>query len=246
MTELAEILKNERKEKNISLEEISEKTKISVKLLIALEKGEFEKIPGEFYLRGFIRNYLNAMNLNTEEFFQIHSDKFNSLFPGEDEERANQFPKVRYSRFKKKSAFLTFFSILSLVVLVLTFSYINKSSILQVYDFIFKKIDLPETGLVTMNLDKPLEIDHSPVNIKIDFLENCWTRIIQGNEAPVEKTFQKGQTFQIHGYEFSIYIGNPSSVRFLLNGRELKYLKNLSQPEKIDINPQNIKELLGK
>lgn len=51
-----------RKNRGISLRQISETTKISVRSLEAIERGEFEKLPGGIYNTSYIRQYARAID----------------------------------------------------------------------------------------------------------------------------------------------------------------------------------------
>lgn len=64
MKELGEFLKKTREEKGISLKDIQDRTKIRSRYLEAIEKGEFQIVPGEVYLRGFLRSYAECIGLN--------------------------------------------------------------------------------------------------------------------------------------------------------------------------------------
>lgn len=64
MRELGEYLRREREARGISLDEIQEITKIRVRYLEAIERGELQEIPGETYVRGFLRNYARAVGLD--------------------------------------------------------------------------------------------------------------------------------------------------------------------------------------
>ena len=61
MQHMGEYLKNLRIEKNITLEEAEDHTGIRVQYLQALEEGDFNKIPGDVFIKGFIRNYGNYL-----------------------------------------------------------------------------------------------------------------------------------------------------------------------------------------
>jgi cytoskeletal protein RodZ len=50
-----------RRNCGITLEQISEATKISVRLLQAIENGEFRKLPGGIYNTNYIRQYARAI-----------------------------------------------------------------------------------------------------------------------------------------------------------------------------------------
>lgn len=62
---LGEKLKKIRSEYRISLNEVAKHTKIQMKYLEYLENGEYEKLPAEVYVRGFVRSY--ALFLGTDE-----------------------------------------------------------------------------------------------------------------------------------------------------------------------------------
>lgn len=62
---LGEKLKKIRSEYRISLNEVAKHTKIQMKYLEYLENGEYEKLPAEVYVRGFVRSY--AHFLGTDE-----------------------------------------------------------------------------------------------------------------------------------------------------------------------------------
>ena len=59
MKELGAILLEARTERGLSLEELSERTKIRVDYLQAVEQ-ETEVIPGEVYYRAFVRSYARS------------------------------------------------------------------------------------------------------------------------------------------------------------------------------------------
>lgn len=61
MKHIGEYLKQRRCEKNITLEEVASQTGIREQYLTALESGDFEKIPGDVFIKGFIRNYATSL-----------------------------------------------------------------------------------------------------------------------------------------------------------------------------------------
>lgn len=67
MEELGALLEQARKEQGISLAEMEEKTKIKQEFLVAIENGQFHKIPGEAYLKGFLRSYAQHVGLEPED-----------------------------------------------------------------------------------------------------------------------------------------------------------------------------------
>ena len=60
-------LRKEREKQKLSIQDIEKGTSIRSIYIEALEKGEYDKLPGEVYAKGFIKNYGNFLNLNGEE-----------------------------------------------------------------------------------------------------------------------------------------------------------------------------------
>lgn len=61
-------------EKKISIEEIQEITKIRKRYLEAIENGEYNVLPGQFYARAFIKSYAEAIGLNAEAVLQQYTN----------------------------------------------------------------------------------------------------------------------------------------------------------------------------
>ena len=55
-------LANIRKNRGVSLEQIAAATKISVRSLDAIERGDFGKLPGGIYNTSYIRQYARAID----------------------------------------------------------------------------------------------------------------------------------------------------------------------------------------
>ncbi|WPZ19582.1 DUF4115 domain-containing protein [Geobacillus subterraneus] len=70
MTELGKRLREAREEKQISLDELQEMTKIQKRYLIGIEEGNYAIMPGNFYVRAFIRQYAEAVGLDPDELFE--------------------------------------------------------------------------------------------------------------------------------------------------------------------------------
>lgn len=57
-------LRQHREENHLTLEQVAEHTGIREPYLAALEDGDFHKIPGDVFIRGFLRNYGNYLGLD--------------------------------------------------------------------------------------------------------------------------------------------------------------------------------------
>src|SRR5919106_3125843 len=60
-------LRDAREQRGLSLDRLSQTTKISVTILRAIENNRIEKLPDGIFLRGFLRAYAREVGLNPEE-----------------------------------------------------------------------------------------------------------------------------------------------------------------------------------
>src|ERR1700753_2549092 len=56
-----------REKKELSLDQVSNVTKISSRMLKAIEEENFDQLPGGVFNKGFIRAYAKQIGLNSEE-----------------------------------------------------------------------------------------------------------------------------------------------------------------------------------
>lgn len=56
-----------RRQRGMSIDEISGVTRIPVRSLERLESGKFEELPGDVFVRGFLRSYARCVGLDTDE-----------------------------------------------------------------------------------------------------------------------------------------------------------------------------------
>jgi cytoskeleton protein RodZ len=64
---VGEYLKSVREARGIELEQASRVTKISKSYLVAIEQGDFDKLPNAAYIKGFLRLYASFLSLSGDE-----------------------------------------------------------------------------------------------------------------------------------------------------------------------------------
>ena len=62
-----------RRNRGITLEEISASTKITVRSLQAIECGDFKKLPGGIYNTNYIRQYARAIDFDESELLNYYN-----------------------------------------------------------------------------------------------------------------------------------------------------------------------------
>ncbi|WEG11555.1 helix-turn-helix domain-containing protein [Pullulanibacillus sp. KACC 23026] len=72
MSELGLALREARETMELTLDDLQEKTKIQKRYLLAIEEGEYNRLPGQFYTRAFIKSYAEAVGLDPNELFETY------------------------------------------------------------------------------------------------------------------------------------------------------------------------------
>jgi len=75
---LSEFLKEKRQEKNLTLERLSDLTKIQIYHLEALESGQFEKLPPAVYCIGIFKRLSKFLDADENEIMEAYRNKIES------------------------------------------------------------------------------------------------------------------------------------------------------------------------
>ena len=102
MSDIGELLRSTREEKQLSLDEAVRETSIRKTYLEAVENNDFAVIPGEVFVKGIIRTYGNFLGLDGERLVQEYRESHGEAVVSE----AGASPLIRESaRVKVRPAF---------------------------------------------------------------------------------------------------------------------------------------------
>jgi cytoskeletal protein RodZ len=95
VTELGNRLKEARLAKNLSLDDLQSMTKIQKRYLVGIEEGNYSSMPGNFYVRAFIKQYAEALGLSPEEIFETYKSEIPA---SHNEELPQKLSRVKSSQ----------------------------------------------------------------------------------------------------------------------------------------------------
>ena len=113
--ELGDLLTRAREKLSFSQKDIASKLNLKVEFIAALDANDFDKLPAPTYVRGYIRSYASAVNLN--------ADSLINLYEGSAEAPPEILPDVKpvvqaSSRDKPVKA-MTYLVTLTLVIMII-------------------------------------------------------------------------------------------------------------------------------
>ncbi|SVE22831.1 uncharacterized protein METZ01_LOCUS475685, partial [marine metagenome] len=84
MTEIEDFgsyLKAERELRGVPLDEISTTTRINIRFLMALENNQFDDLPGEVFIKGYIRSISKVIGSDENEMLSTYAEMRNKTSP---------------------------------------------------------------------------------------------------------------------------------------------------------------------
>ncbi len=85
LQELGNLLRTERENQGLSLEDVYQRTKISLGNLRAIEEGRIDDLPHPVYAKGFVKNYAHMLGMDAEQMAKEFSRNFTQAdFIGEE------------------------------------------------------------------------------------------------------------------------------------------------------------------
>lgn len=110
MADIGDKLRSAREAKRLSIEDIEKATKIQSRYLTAIEQNDFEKLPGDFYVRAFIRQYAQVVGLDGKKLLGEYHQEVPKAEPDEYVEDSidNKSEEVEKTTNNKKKIWQTY------------------------------------------------------------------------------------------------------------------------------------------
>ncbi|MEP7131549.1 MAG: RodZ domain-containing protein [Acidobacteriota bacterium] len=246
-----EELRRERQIREISIEEISSATKISVRLLTALEEGNLQRLPAPAFTRGFIRAYALHLGIDPEEKVNAYlSDLAGG--PREAASPKKARPRSRFFRGRRGSASLMVGSVAA-ILLVLGFiaspqrrdrsvaatvaaprsepvAFKNVDVSNEPTPFIQNRMDATAAKAPAAPVAEPASLSTDPaatrgITLTLEFSADSWAKVDADGKTILNGMVHRGETRRLLAQEgFRLTLGNAGGVRVSVDGRALEPL----------------------
>ena len=222
-------LQEARRCKEISLQKVSEETKISREYLEALEKEEYDVFPAKVYVVSFIRSYARYLRLDAEALIHIYKrehsgrkDKMdlNPEFPivvsQGVEEKAISRGGITAFRFTKKGPIAFILAIVVIVGAGLLAIFWLRLAMRQLSPQV--KAGTSVSGDIAQNISMVAEIN-----------DKTWLRVVGDGVVSFEGILFPGENRKwVAKNGMNVRIGNVDGVRLYVNGEEVDIISENS------------------
>lgn len=212
-------LRRQREMREISLEEIADKTKIGLRYLKAMEEDRFDVLPAPVFARGFLRDFSRYVGLNPDEVvnYYLASHEGTDLAASEEPVTLSSASRGPVS---KRSLVLLIVTLLAAVALYAYFYQNSKASREQAEP---PPIAAPISPLEALppepEAEKPAAAA-APLVVTLDFTKECWVEAEVDRSRRTTQLFVAGESLQLEAQEIVVLetLGDANGVEVQVNG----------------------------
>lgn len=223
MVSLGQELKRERELRGISLQEIADSTRISLRFLQAIEDDQLHLIPGTFFVRAILRSYARTIGLDEQQVLNRYQ-QIESYAMASPEPSVEKKPDSRPRGISRRIIWMAGVVLIILVGVLLLFflwpsqekppSAAPPSSELSV-------TPLPSPAEVQANETSP-EVQPS-LALELSFVDETWLQVFADGVRVFEGIKKEGDSLHFSGSrEFVLDLGNAGGLTFSINGKKGK------------------------
>ena len=243
MSSLGAYLKSCREEKGISLQKIQEDTKIRLKYLEAIEADRLEILPGEVYIRGFLKTYASSVGLSEDEVMgryekMLRSHSIIEADSTDGDAHANEpaiitttkIPDLstQKSLFRTKTRFYVYglgVMIVLALIFVPLFLAMRDDALIGAVDAVVDTLgegDPGEENAVVLNNDGGEAVwpdrraDMKTIALSVH--AECWVDVRIDGVNTEQRTLQPGERPQWSGRNIRMVLGNAGGVTLFEDG----------------------------
>jgi cytoskeletal protein RodZ len=212
-------LRRERELRGISLQEISDATKINIRYLRDLEEDRLDSLPGAFFIKGIIRSFAKYIGLDENTILNSYYESEMHREQKQDQEEDSQ--KTQFTLPIKVKRILYSILLFLALMTVLTFVYIlvyQKPQGQQVEETLSTQT-IQEKALAA-TLETPFAEKEKELVLDLLFSMETWIQIYADGELVIDGLKLEGEEAHVIAKEeLLIHTGNAGGISVTLNGK---------------------------
>jgi hypothetical protein len=239
MASFGENLRRERELRGISLRDVADATKISLRFLQAIEQDRIDVLPGGIFPRAFVRQYARQLGLDAErlvaEFLYFHGDQATPQPPPAPAPRAPHY-----------GAWVA----TALILMAATVWLLRPESAPEPAAEPIVQLPPPRTLPVEKVYPQPTRlepaVEHRGLTLTLRAQQSCWVAVDVDGETVLNRVLNEGESQTIEAEaEIVLSVGNAGGLTFTVNDRPGMPLGRSGEVRRnIVINSDNLPSLL--
>ena len=210
-------LRRQRDLREISLREIADVTKISIRYLEALEQDRFDVLPAPVFARGFLREYARYVGLDPDEVVNSYLTAQEDVEP--DEVPESRGAQRRGGRLEKTSGLLLTFAVVILLGVVAGLAYYMERTGTDTAPEPPPIAAPPIQVAPPVALEEAVAVPVAPLVVTIDFTGECWVEAAIDEDRRISELHVPGESLRLEAQQRVVLtLGDPEAVIVEVNG----------------------------
>jgi transcriptional regulator with XRE-family HTH domain len=240
VVEIGNTLRDARRARGLTLEDVEEETKIRKKYIMAMEMDQFEVLPGPIYAKAFLKNYAKFLKINLDEIMDAFKQKQSGEIAHEEYEKPVAEKKVTTKRVPEKNVtakrkppyWLYAAAVLLIAAVVVSLFYGTRglwSNSAAVNEGEQQNTDQIAAQDNTGQQQVPVQdntANITGVKVVLNVIsDRCWIQVIVDGTEAFQGELAAGETRSFEGKEkIFITLGNAGAVEVLENDKSIGFL----------------------
>lgn len=217
---IGDLLREKRKEANLTIEQVSEALKLRPTVIEAIEEEQWDKLPPAVFVKGFIRSYAKFLGLDLKEIAELCNEALSS----KDQEDL----LLETDRPKKKTAiWISFIALITVTLFMLFYSIFLKKKLSPSPKIKRSAVD-PINKVLTVYLKRPIEF---PVLLEVRAKKKVWLKIRIDRYSPESSILEPGEyiCWQVRD-KFELLVGNSAAIELWINNSPVNFKEKDGRP----------------
>ena len=247
-------LRRQREMREITLRDIADRTKISLRYLQAMEDNRFDLLPAPIFAKGFLREYARYVGLSPDEVVNHYLSVQQASAEEEGVKKDTTLAGQRPHRVKPVRSW-TYGLLLFLALVVLV------GIVAALVWYVDKRREDP-TGEVTppsmaappepssapaavplATPDKP----RAPLEVTLDFTADCWVEVSADGKRVVAEQHVQGESLPVEAQQsVQILLGDAGAADVQVNGLPYPLNGKKGEVRELVIDLETVRQLKGK
>jgi cytoskeletal protein RodZ len=210
-----------RLEKKISLEQVAKQTRIGLGTLQLLEQEDYDQLPAEVYVKGFLRAYAAAVGADGDEAVRRYESRVGVVQKITESAAAGK-PETRLW-WKLIACLVLLLCIIALSVLVISFFPLTPGPEESPRPTSPAAEEQPVAGEAQPGVGLPPEAEKAAagkLSLQITALENTWVKVIIDEKASTEYNLVAGDDVELEAATgYNLLIGNAGGIKISFNDK---------------------------
>jgi cytoskeleton protein RodZ len=249
-------LRRQREMREISLRDIADRTKISLRYLEAMEDDRFDLLPAPIFAKGFLREYARYVGLSPDEVVNHYLAVQQQQSPEEDGVKKDQTLVNRPHRVKpvRSWTYGLFLALAVLVLMALVWALIWYNN--------HRREQQPAVEATPSSMTSPVESavaqpavappvvpdkPSAPLEVTLDFTADCWVEVRVDDKQVLSEQRVQGESLPIEAQRsVDIKLGDAAAAEIQVNGQAYALNGKPGEVREFRIDLETVRQLQEK